>query len=239
MPGTAQSPNYKLVANDPHAFATTLVTCLVDAYGTEALEWSPQTLRTELAEDWGATWPGSNFDRLMAGIALVTSNSFYKSLPDFIELCLVLSGAPFTPTQWVPADADDCAWGVTEALLLAPPESHDDEPFTPDIRHYVGEVLRTEGIVNPPDILRIALSDVDAAARVHENFSDDAVMSEGIWQYDAAKTEDINQLTKERLELLVEQLANLHLRNGDTGQVASKMLANLKSRPAGGSPLPG
>lgn len=231
--------SYATLADDPHAFATSLVCCLVDAYGTEALSWAPETIRTETSEDWRTSWPGSNFDRLMAGISLLVSNSFYKSLPDFNELCLVLSGAPFTPSQWSPADADDCAWGITEALLLAPPDENDPEPFVAEIRYFIGEVTRDEGIINPPDILRIALSDDDAIGRVQADFSDDPEMSTSIWQFEASKTDEINQLVQERLYLLVQQLASLKLRNGDTSKLASKMLANLKARPKGGSPLPG
>jgi hypothetical protein len=237
MPTSQQISFLKPAFVDPNSFATTLVTAVVDLYGTEAFSWAPEVLLMELEDDLGAPLDPLLFDRLMAGIFLIMNDRFYKSLPDFIELCLVMSGASFDPSVFQPADSDDCAWGITEALLLAPPD--EEEPFTNEIRSYIGYVTQMEGIITPPDILRIAMRDEDTLGKVQAGFSDDPELSQAIWSVEASKTEDINSLVKERLQLLVQQLANLRLKHGNTTDVAKKLLNNLKSRPAGGSPLHG
>jgi hypothetical protein len=237
QPTSTQIKFLKPVFLDPNSFATTLVTAVVDLYGTEAFSWAPETLLMELEEDMGFPLDSLLYDRLMAGIFLIMTNRFYKSLPDFNEMCLVLSGASFDPSVFQPADSDDCAWGITEALLLAPPD--EEEPFTNEIRAYIGYVTQMEGIITPPDILRIAMRDEDLLGKVQAGFSDDPEMSQAIWAMEASKTEDINNLVKERLQLLIQQLANMRLRHGNTTDVAKRLLSNLKSRPAGGSPLPG
>lgn len=223
------------VLSDPNTFATTMVVALMDFYGAEFFSWAPETIRLETEADFSFKWPDANFDRLMAGIALVTTDRFYKSLPDFIDLCNILSGASATPGVFDPADAAECAWGITEALLLGPPD--DDEPFTEEIRAYIGKVVEMEGIITPPDILRIGIVSADKKFTVQTGFSDDPEMFNAIWDTEASKTEEINQLIKDRLTLLVHQLAALQLRNGSTEEIAKKMLTNLNSKPRGGAPL--
>jgi hypothetical protein len=225
----------KKVLTDPNTFATMIIVVLVDFYGTEFVNWAPQTIREETEADFGIEWPQANFDRLMAGVALVVTDSFYKSLPDFIELCNILAGSPATPGVFDLADAGECAWGITEALLLSPPD--DEEPFTEEIRTYIGKVCEMEGIITPPDILRLAIMSGDHKIRVHNEYSDDPEMYGAIWQMEADKTDDINDLVKSRLALLIQQLGNLQLINGQTSEIARRMLTNLNSKPRGGSPL--
>jgi hypothetical protein len=237
MPTSQQITYLKPAFLDPNSFATTLITAVVDLYGTEAFTWAPETLLMELEDDLGTPLDPLLYDRLMAGISIIVTDRFYKSLPDFIEMCLVLSGASFDPSVFQPADSDDCAWGITEALLLAPPD--EENPFSDEIRGYIGYVTQMEGIITPPDILRIGTRDEDVLSKVQSGFSDDPEMSQAIWQAEASKTEDINSLVKERLFLLIQQLSSLRLKHGETGDVAKRLLRNLQSRPAGGSPLPG
>ena len=130
--------------------------------------------------------------------------------------------------MWDPADAEEVAWGITEALLISPPDDDDKEPLTEEIRAYIGAVLDSEGIINPPDILRVALR----AARVSpsiEDFSDDPTMFNAIYDLEAGKTEDINQSIRLKTELLVAQLGALNLQNGNTQQVV-EILRNAASQ---------
>jgi hypothetical protein len=238
MPFEANSQmSVKDILSNPNTFATTMLLCVIDQYGTDVLSWSPQTILMETEEDFGFKWPPANFDRLMAGIAVLITDRFYKSLPDFIEICNILAGSPASPGVFDPADTTECAWGITEALLLSPPDDNDREPFIEEIRAYIGKVLEAEGIINPPDILRIGIIGMDKRYKVHNDFSDDPEMYNAIWDTEASKTQDINELTKDRLFLLVNQLELLQLKNGSTTEIAKKMLQNLSSTPRKGSPL--
>jgi len=248
MPSALQLTNFRPVFQDPNAFATTLMTMFLDMYldheheGKKmvCLEWAPETIRRELHDDLGFAVPALLFDRLMMGLHLLKTDSFYKSPPDFIESCLVLSGAAFTPQVFSPADSDDCAWGITEALLLSPPDEADPEPFSAEVCGYIGEVTRMEGIINPPDVLRIATRGDNHLGRVQADLADDPELSAAVWSVEASKTQDINDLVKGRLSLLVDQLESLRLVHGDTAGIvpqARKLLANLAAMPSGGSPL--
>ena len=214
----------------PEAFATTLVTLFVDMYGTEGFQWDPETIRMELEEDLHMKVPQANFDRLMAAINLMSSDDFFKSLPDFISYCNILSGDTYDPRNWDPADAAEIAWSMTEALLIQPPDDEDENPFSEDIVAYIGQVLNQEGIINPPDILKVAVRDNDPARMVAGDYSDDPEMFNSIYDFEAGKSEEINQLVKANLQRLAQQLTALPLRAGNPENAVQQMLQSLDTQ---------
>jgi hypothetical protein len=212
---------------DEDSFATTMLMVLIDKYGTEALEWAPQTLVMEIEEDYGVDLPKPNVDRLMTAIDILTSDNFYNSLPDFINQCNILSGDTYDPRVWDPADAGEIAWGITEALLIEPPDGED--PFSEEIRAYIGATLDVEGIIQPPDVLKIAIRDAeDLVGQISGEFSDDPAMFGAIYEFENAKTQDINQYVKSNLLKLANQLEQLPLRIGSTAGVVQKVFQTLK-----------
>jgi hypothetical protein len=196
----------------------------IDRFGLEALTWDPTTISMEVEEEFDVDLPQLALDKLMVSIQLLTTNRFYKSLPDFISFCNVLSGDPYRPDMWDPADAEEVAWGVTEALLVEPPEDQDPEPFTDEIRAYIGAVLDSEGLVNPPDILRIALRQARVSPSIGD-FSDDPMMFNAVYDLEEGKRQDIEQSIRLKTKLLVAQLRALNLKNGSAEQVAQMLEA--------------
>lgn len=219
----------KSVWLDANSFATTLLTLFIDTYGTEAFDWDPKTIESEIESDYGIKLPRSIFDRLMAAISIVATDGFFQSLPDFINLCNVLSGDSFDPTVFDPADAGECAWAMTEALMLSPPDDNEEEPFNQEIVDYISEVLKSEGILTPPDILKVGLRKdyKEIVEKVRYDFSDDPEMFQAIFETEKGKTEDINDLVKARLAALVQQLEKLPLANGDASGAAKKLMSAL------------
>ena len=207
-------------------FATVLLTMFLDRFGMEALEWDPATIALEVEEEFDVDLPQLSLDKLIVAIQILTTDRFFKRLPDFIAFCNVLDGDPFQPNTFDPADAEEVAWGITEALLISPPEDDDPEPLTNEIRAYIGSVLDGEGILNPPDILRVALR-VAKVSPAMQDFSDDPTMFNAIYDVEAGKTEDINQAIRFKTELLTEQLAALQLKNGTTQHVAEMLRKSL------------
>lgn len=211
---------------DPSMFATSLVALFIDEYGTEGFEWHPVTIQMEL-EELGVNVPTVNYDKLMTGIGLLTTDNFFHSLPDFVRICVVLSGHEPTSNELMLPDSAELAWGITEALLINPPDDNVGNPFGPEITGFIGMVLDNEGILNPPDILRIATRDQTLVDRVNYDFSEDTELFGAIHQEEASKTNDINHVVRGRMKGLVKQLQALPLKNGSFAQAATKMLANL------------
>lgn len=203
-------------------FASVLLTLFLDRFGTEALTWDPTTIALEIEEEFDVDLPQLSLDKLMVAIQILTSDRFYRSLPDFVAFCNVLGGDTYDPAMWDPADAEEVAWGITEALMLYPPENDQEEPFTDEIRAYIGAVLDSEGLINPPDILRIALRSARVAPSIGD-FSDDPTMFNAVYDLEEGKKQDINQSIRLKTKLLAAQLKALSLQSGATDAVV-KML---------------
>jgi hypothetical protein len=225
MAGSPRRRTTRECWEDPQAFATTLVTLLVDTYGGEAVSWAPQTIVLELHDDFQVKLPPTNLDRLCAGMRLLSSDEFYVSAAEFNELCRVLAGEPLLPGMVIPADAAECAWGISEALLLSPPSEGVEEPFSAEVQVLLGKVLEDEGILTPPDVLKIALVDDNVARRVKYDLADDPEMFEAVWQVEKGKTDEIDRFVRDRLQALIIQLESLPLKNGDAAGWASRFLS--------------
>lgn len=212
----------------PETFASVLLAVYLDRFGTEALDWDPTTATLEIEQEFDVDLPQDSLDKLMVAVQILTTDRFYKNLPDFITFCNVLSGDDYRPDMWDPADAEEVAWGVTEAMIIYPPEENDPEPFSDEIRAYIGGVLDAEGIINPPDILRIALR----AARVSpsiDDFSDDPAMFNAVYDLEEGKKEDINRTIIDRTKQLADQFAALKLQTGNTEEMA-QLLRQMTER---------
>jgi hypothetical protein len=224
----AENPQTRLreLLVDPDTFATVLITIIVDAYGAAALDWTAETIRMQLWDDFAVEIPSGGLDKIMAAITLLTTNYFYVNLPRFITLCNALAGSLSVDEVGV-ADSFDCAWGITEALLLDPPE--ESEPFCDDIRNYIGAVLKDEGYVQPPDVLKIALNG-DFAQQVQYDWSDDPVMFSAALENRETKTTELTDMLRENLLELLEQLKALPLKNGNVQRFMDRLPADWKSR---------
>lgn len=219
---------------DPAALATPLFVLLVDTYGYEPLgqdpddkdetwdPWDPETLHLEISDDFKIQLPSINLDKLVMAIMVVTTDRFFHSLEDFIHVCNVFSGSAFDPRFFDPADAAECAWGITEAALLSPPGQK--EEFTQEIRAYIGKAVSEEGILNPPDILRLGLPDPD---RSETSFFDNPELHQQIWQNQSKRTDDLRQMIKSRLQLLVRQISSLPVSQGDTSQLVARIVGTV------------
>lgn len=212
----------------PDAFATTLVTLFFDEYGAEATGWDPSTILMEIEEDHRLKLPRGNFDRLMAGITIVTTDKFFTNLPDFIDLCNVLSGAGFDPTVFDPVDAEEVAWGITESMLLSPPDEDQESPFAREIIEYIQAAVEAEGLIHPPDVLK--LGEIPGRAEtIKASFSDDPVMFGSIYAVEEEKTGEINRTIRARIDLLIEQLDSLNLAHGSADELRRKLSRSFDS----------
>lgn len=225
-------PNNKILTElwkSPQTFASVLLTVFLDRFGLEALEWEPATVALEIEEEFGVDLPQSVLDKLMVAINILTTDKFYRNLPDFIIFCNVLSGDTYRPDMFDPADSVEVAWGITEGLLISPPDDDEQDPFSPEIRAYVGAVLDSEGIINPPDVLKIALRRANVSNAADE-FSDDPTMFNAIYEVEAGKSDDINAEIVARATMLAEQLSVLELANGSTGNVARALMDSVSKK---------
>jgi hypothetical protein len=232
-PQVSQRQQLQRIVSDEETFATTLLLLFVDRFGTEALAWHPQTIRMETQAAFGFPWPQHALDRLMAAITVVTTDFFFKSLPKFVQLCNTLAGSEFDPSVFDPADAFECAWGITEALILMPPE--EPEPFTDDIRRYLGEAVAAAGVIKPPDILRLAIMPQQAAEA--DSWANDPEMYQAIYEVQESRGAEIVDMLRDNLRQLAQQLSAIQLQNGDVKPFLTRLNRILAHTPPARSGL--
>lgn len=210
---------------DPSAFGVVQLLALLSLYGTEPFAsdeqpdgWSPETIHAELEQDLQIKLAPSNFGKMMAAMAVAQDpGRFYTNLPDFIDLANALNGDSYDPGVVDFVSVMEAAWAFYEALLIERfVFEPDDDPgrelpeTSPEIRAYLGKVLDREGIVNPPDVLRLGDHDPDRMGKILGDFSDDPDMFQAIGQVASEKADSITNELLARLRLLVAQLARLY-----------------------------
>lgn len=224
----------KRFLEDKDAFAFNLLAAFLGAYGhlreegddstPVALRWTPETIEMELKQDFDAEPPAGNFAKLFTAISILTSNSFFQSEADFAHDCAVLSGSAPIEGQMVLPDAEDVAWGVTEALLICPPES--DNPFSEAVLGFIKEVVASAGITRPPDVLRLATPDASISSRISENLADDPSLQTAFADVQQANTDQINQVVNTNLQKLLLQASRIPIPDFDL-RVPQRLLQRL------------
>lgn len=216
---------------DPEMYATSLFLMFCDKYRIprkpeedDPLGWDPHTILLHIEEDFDVAMPAANFDRLMTAIAIVTTDAFHKLVPDFINFCEILAGSTFDPRVWQPPGAAEIAWGITEALILSPPDEGEAEPFSPDIAAFIGQALDAEGIENPPDVLQIATG---RAQTMPDAYTDDPETFTAINEVQRRKSEDISTMLRDNLLRLMQQIDSLPLANSDPKNSVRKLFGAL------------
>jgi hypothetical protein len=224
---------------DQDTFATTLLVIAIDTYWDEerpkdpshwiigADRWSPETIVAELEDDFNVRVPQLNQDKLFIAINLLVTDDFFTRTRRFIDACNVLSGSEMS-RAFDKADAMECAWGMTEALLIHPPG--EGEEFCNEIRHYLGKVLDDEGIQEPPDLLRLAIRDTrNGAADYSDMDIEDPSMFAAEYDVQADRAKEIKETLERELIELFEELKHLPLRHGNTTDLLKRIQKKLAS----------
>lgn len=195
-----------LVSED--TFATTLLAICLDAYDVSVFEYEPETLWAELFDDFDALLPAVNKDKLQALITCYTTNTFWQSWEMFANVCNVLSGSVADFTDFDEVTAEEAIWGIYEVML----NFDEREEFSNEIRRFLGVVLKRDGVMRPPDVLSIAVSDTpDGLAQ----WSDDPEMYNAL--HDKSKKDNVDLLRwlKERAIALLHEMDTVPLTRRD------------------------
>lgn len=142
----ASKAHAKSVIADPESAATALFIAAKHLLGAGFVTYEPDTLWLELDP------PTPNRDKLMAGIALAMTPSFYWDYRVFGATTHAFTDDPVQPTDVPRCTPGAMAWTAFEAELLF--ALSDGESTVPDhdpcVDAYVATVLFDEGFVLPP-----------------------------------------------------------------------------------------
>ena len=195
------------------SYTTTRIAAVIESFTTEFLNWTPATVMAEIKSEFGQSPTDLAADQIGLGMTLLTTDDFYQKPDRFITACNVLSGSQVTE-MFDPADAAECAWGITEALMLAPPES--EEPFSEEVLLYISRVLSEEGITNPPAVLRLGTRHA-GGPNLKGLSVDDPAMFAAEYGVVASKSEEILEMLQENTAELLQQLDALPVAGDSAG----------------------
>lgn len=207
LPDDSRARLQKLLS-DPTTYALTLILIVLDRYGTEALEWAPGTVADELDSDLQVRLPELLVAKISVANTLLTTDRFFWDLGTFNTVCNVLSDSLPTPGVVMLPDAAEIGWGITEGLLIYPPDQ--DEPFSVEIRKYIGHVCQHEGLLDPPDVLGIGIA---PRPRVDHSLAPD--IHQSVAAAAKSRQQAIATMIRENLQQLLVQLSGVPLENGD------------------------
>lgn len=207
------------IVDNPDMTSTALVVLVTDRFGPDVLGWDPETVQLELKELGNV--PAASFNKLMAGITIITTDGFYSNLPIFITLCNALYDGTVQTRVFDPADMTEMATAVAEAYILWPPDGGEEMPFNEEIVGYMGAVADQEGLLGPPDILSKLIPGV--WDQVSTMFTDDPTMFAAVHSLQKDRLDEINQEVKNRLALIVTQLEGLPLTTGSASGLIKKL----------------
>lgn len=192
-----------------------LAVILIDEYGTEALNWDLETVKMELETDTRMEIPEEVITRIGCLQQIMTTDSFYQSLPDFITLCSIASGSLDSTSFWKPADAYDITAVMAEARLLNPPEGDIREILNPEILAYIEIALREFGILIPPDCLKFIHTDSLAVNDLATIQEDPILFSAGYREAQSA-SDDLAVFEDRILQKIRAEIMALDLETGDS-----------------------
>ena len=224
MATVTQKMRLRKVWADERSYATTLLTAFLDVYGADGLQWRPETIYEEIKDDFRVAMKDGPFSRLMAGIAILTTDRFYTSLPEFIHLCNVLSGDSYNPRMWDPAELDEVTWGVVEATIIYPLDQ--GESYSPEIIGYIKMLMELTGVAFPPKALVTFTPGLAREIRdLDVNFElGGPELSEAIAQVQSLKAAEVDAIVLQKLDELISQLESLELDSGTTKGIREILL---------------
>lgn len=157
-PTNAQKAYAKEVMQDCAAPATVVLIAARHLLGPTFLSYEPETLWLELDPC------PSNRDKLMAGIALAMTPSFYWDYRVFGATTHALNDEMVSPEEVPMCTPEQMAWAAFEAeLLFALTDGESTRPeYDPSVEAYVAMSLFYEGLVVPPVGLGFAAEELTA-----------------------------------------------------------------------------
>ena len=102
-----------------------------------------------------------------------------------------------------------------------------DNAFSEDIRRYIGVALDTEGIVTPPDVLKLGIRETQTGEADFGGFSEDPGMFEAEFGSQKLDADEITDMLKSNLQEMFLQLDSLKLVYGDTDELLSRIRKQL------------
>ena len=144
---------------DEKAPVTALVLCGLDAMPLK--EWlgddGPEFLRHDLEELLGSSIPDSNWDRLQAGLSVLSSDSFDTDWVVFNNFCHLFNFGSVDFETFEPVSATDVTNTLAEARMIRGSVDYTGLELSDEVKALIGQVFVEYGLCQSPVFLRETL----------------------------------------------------------------------------------
>lgn len=175
----------------------TYISVLDDEYGTDYLKFEPETLKSELNPSDMA------FDKIMAGITLRVTSSFWYDITSFEKIALAINSRPVSFEEYQSLSPAEITYAVVEAAMIDKPV-----PFSEDISIYISKILYDAGYAVAPDYIEHYYSNNKRFSRgINKKLHDMTKKSVGNDEkIQTAKLDMIEEYIKQQLASLITEL---------------------------------
>ena len=206
--------------NKPNLFTTCVLAILVDEYGSECLNWEPETIEIELRNN-NIMVTDNLKDKIMAASVILTTDLVHSSATIFNNIIQVLNFSSISNKAIIPSSLDDILWGCLEIRMLEGKEDFNKQGFSTDISGLVASVLKEHGISDPPNILAFAEESNVFTNRRDEAVAADSTLSQMYWDVQKEMKAELNAGLKEKVDGLINQLKNIPFNNAQEGFITN------------------
>lgn len=149
------SATSRTIWRDPAAHAVTLVSMLVDRYGSSCLEWLPETLEATLKKD-GIVVSNANWTKILAARPLTTNMAPWFRWHVFHWIALGLSGTAPNFEFLEEPRLGHLVHAVNVMKIFAPRQEFGDE-----VARYIAATLRMESVFHAPSPVEFAQDELE------------------------------------------------------------------------------
>lgn len=206
---------YEELWRDRAAIGTALLTLVLDSYGQEIFDMDPEAFRKELEEGFGVDdIPAINTDKVWSLWSALTTDLVHTDPATFINAANVLNGTPLSYDVFDVADVYECAWTLVELSLL---DSETPNRLSPEVRRYIGEICKEQGLYRPPVILaKVADFGGKDYSSTIESHAVDTVELQTMLKAQQEFSNDVSSYVDRQTSRLMLQMNSLPLMNKDT-----------------------
>lgn len=197
------------------AYTTALLAALIDEFTIDFTNWLPATIELEIQRTFNIKLPEINKQKIYAGIRLLTTDAFYWSLPDFVEICQILNNVAILPEVFSLPDLEDCVWGLVESTIINPPDRENlGDNFSKEIKLFLGKTIEWSGIARGEKLIPFAI--FSDRPKTYREVIDDPAVLEVFETLDSQTVEEIEAKIKQNLVELFKQVLSLEYNNIDS-----------------------
>jgi hypothetical protein len=147
------------LSGEIETYATVLLGIALRTYGAEVIGWDPDTIESQLKQDFMVDIPDVVYDQLMGLINVLATDSVYWDVGCFDRTVGALCRCGVEAQHDMPTP-EELGWAVFE-ICSNDPDPYGKgakavSPFSHDVALYCGVVLNDAGLKRPPKSLEFA-----------------------------------------------------------------------------------